>query len=100
MKHFFYISCLISLLTSQAYGADQTATDGDATINTPSAVPVSFDEVVEWVRHQHKSWQILDARSKHKESGLRYRFKLINGNGQVRIILIDPRNPNLGNLEQ
>ena len=73
--------------------------DNDNTAGNPAAVTVSFDEVVEQIR-QHKSWQILDARSNQKGSGFRYRFKLMNSSGQVRIILIDPKNPNLGYLEQ
>ncbi len=100
MKYLFYILCVNLLLTGHARGDDLTANDNAAAIGNSSALPISFNEVVERIRLRHKSWQILDARSKHKESGLRYRFKLINSNGQVRIILIDPRNPNLGNLEQ
>lgn len=100
MKYLFYIPCLILLLTGPARGDNPTANGVDAAVGNPSAVPVSFNEVVKRIRLRHKSWQILDARSKYKESGLRYRFKLINSNGQVRIILIDPRNLNLGNLEQ
>lgn len=97
MKYHFHILCSGLLLTGYAHGDDSMVNVDTAA--SPGAVPVSFNEVVEQIR-QHKSWQILDARSKQKESGLRYRFKLINSSGQVRIILIDPRNPNLGHLEQ
>ncbi len=101
MKYLFYIPCLVLLLTGSARGDEPTANDSEAAITDSSALPVSisFHEVVERIRRRHKSWHILDARSKHEESSLRYRFKLINSNGQVRILLIDPRNPNLGHLE-
>ena len=99
MKRHFYILWLVLLLTGYAHSNDSRANDDDDTVGNPIAVPVSFSEVVERIR-QHKSWQILDARSKQKKSGLCYRFKLINSSGQVRIILIDPRNPNLGYPEQ
>ncbi len=100
MKYSFYIPGLILLLAGQVHGNEPVANDSNAAIGNPSAIPVSFNEVVERIRIRHKSWQILDARSRYKESGLRYRFKLINSSGQVRIILIDPRNPNLEHLEQ
>ena len=87
------------LLAGYAGGNVSVANDNDNTAGNPAAVTVSFDEVVEQIR-QHKSWQILDARSNQKGSGFRYRFKLMNSSGQVRIILIDPKNPNLGYLEQ
>jgi len=100
LKYLFYILCVSLLLTGHARSDDSTANDNTAAISNSSALPVSFNEVVERIRLRHKSWQILDARSKHEESDLRYRFKLINSSGQVRILLIDPRNPNLGHLEQ
>ena len=100
MKHSFHILCLGLLLTGYAHSNDLMANDDDDTVGNPAAAAVSFNEVVEQIRRQHKSWHILDARSSRQESGLRYRFKLINSSGQVRIILIDPRNPNLGHLEQ
>ena len=101
MKSHFHNLSLILLLAGYAGGNVSVANDNDNdnTAGNPAAVTVSFDEVVEQIR-QHKSWQILDARSNQKGSGFRYRFKLMNSSGQVRIILIDPKNPNLGYLEQ
>ena len=101
MKSHFHNLSLVLLLAGYAGGNVSVANDNDNdnTAGNPAAVTVSFDEVVEQIR-QHKSWQILDARSKQKGSGFSYRFKLMNSSGQVRIILIDPKNPNLGYLEQ
>ena len=99
MKSNFHNLSLVLLLAGYAGGNVSVANDNDNAAGNPAAVTVSFDEVVEQIR-QHKSWQILDARSKQKGSGFRYRFKLMNSSGQVRIILIDPKNPNFGYLEQ
>ena len=99
MKSHFHNLSLVLLLAVYAGGNISVADDNDNTAANTAAVTVSFDEVVEQIR-QHKSWQILDARSKQKGSVSRYRFKLMNSSGQVRIILIDPKNPNLGYLEQ
>ncbi len=61
---------------------------------------VSIHEVAMKIR-QFKSWQILDASPRHQKSGVRYfRFKLLHSNGKVKIINIDPMNPNLRRLEK
>ena len=71
------------------------ALDGESASNKK----VSMDEVAMQIR-QFKSWQILDASSQKKESGLRYfRFKLLHNDGKVKVINIDPNNPNLRTLE-
>lgn len=58
-----------------------------------------MDEVARQIR-QFKSWQILDATPRQKESGYQYfRFKLLRDDGKVKIINIDPNNPNLRRLE-
>ena len=67
---------------------------------TKGATTVSMHEVARQIR-QYKTWQILDAASKQKASGNRYfRFKLLSSEGKVKIINIDPKNPNLRRLEQ
>ena len=81
----------IYLLNSPIAGA----LDGESASKTK----VSLDEVAMQIR-EFKSWQILDASSQKKESGLRYfRFKLLRNDGKVKIINIDPNNPNLRTLE-
>ncbi len=71
------------------------ALDGESASNKK----VSMDEVAMQIR-QFKSWQILDASSQKKESGLQYfRFKLLHNDGKVKVINIDPNNPNLRTLE-
>lgn len=63
------------------------------------APSVSMDEVARQIR-QLKSWQILEAQSKQEESGTQYfRFKLLRNDGKVKVINIDPNNPNLRRLE-
>jgi len=59
----------------------------------------SMDDVARMIRETRR-WQILEARSRKKGSVMRYRFKLISNSGQVKIISIDPKRPNLRTLEQ
>ena len=72
------------------------ALDGES-----SGVPsMSMDEVARQIR-QIKGWQILEAQSRKKDSGSQYfRFKLLRSDGKVKVINIDPNNPNLRRLEQ
>ncbi len=63
------------------------------------ATMVSIHEVAMQIR-RYKSWQILDASPRKKDTGRYYfRFKLLRNDGTVKIINIDPRNPNLRRLE-
>lgn len=61
--------------------------------------PTSIDDVARMIR-QKKKWQILEARPRREGSVTHYRFKLISNTGQVKIISIDPKRPNLRRLEQ
>jgi hypothetical protein len=92
LAHHFTVAVLIVLFFNSPLA---TALDGESA----SKDKVSMDEVAMQIR-QFKSWQILDASSQKKESGSRYfRFKLLHDNGKVKIINIDPNNPNLRRLE-
>lgn len=67
--------------------------------NNQGATTVSMHEIARQIR-QYTNWQILDASPRKRESGLPYfRFKLLRSNGKVKIINIDPRNPNFRHLE-
>ncbi|MBX2867142.1 MAG: hypothetical protein KTR18_00595 [Acidiferrobacterales bacterium] len=59
----------------------------------------SMDDVARMIR-QTRRWQILEAVPKKKGEKMRYRFKVINTTGKVKIISIDPLRPNLRKLEQ
>ena len=59
----------------------------------------SMDDVARMIR-QNKQWEILDARQRNKGNETRYRFKVINSTGKVKVINIDPKRPNLRKLEQ
>lgn len=59
----------------------------------------SMDDVARMIR-ENKQWQILEASPRQDGSVTRYRFKLINSTGKVKIISIDPKRPNLRRLEQ
>ncbi len=59
----------------------------------------SIDDVARMIR-QNKQWQILEVTPRQDGSVTRYRFKLINSTGKVKIISIDPKKPNLRRLEQ
>ena len=61
---------------------------------------ISMHDVAKKIR-QDNNWQILDAKPKEKKSGYKFfQFKVINKKGQVKVINIDPNNPNLRHLEQ
>jgi hypothetical protein len=67
--------------------------------NKQVTATVSIHEVAMQIR-RYKSWQILDASPRKKDTGIPYfRFKLLRSDGTVKIINIDPRNPNLRRLE-
>ncbi len=59
----------------------------------------SMDDVAKMIRKSSR-WQILEAVPKKKGEVMRYRFKLINSTGKVKIINVDPLRPNLRKLEQ
>ena len=59
----------------------------------------SIDDVARMIR-ENKKWQILEASPRQNGTVTRYRFKLINSTGKVKIISIDPKKPNLRRLEQ
>ena len=61
---------------------------------------VSMHEVAEQIRRT-ETWQILEARPRHRKSGYRFfQFKVINQRGQVKVIDVDPHNPSLRRLQQ
>ncbi len=61
---------------------------------------VSIQEVAEQIR-QYKRWEILDARPAKLESGGKVmKFKLLNKQGRVIIIHIDPHKPSFVRLEE
>ena len=71
------------------------ALDGQA-----QGAKVSMHDVAQKIR-QGNTWQILEAKPKQKKSGYKFfQFKVINKKGQVKVINIDPNNPNLRRLEQ
>lgn len=80
-----------------AHGLD--ANSGNKENHQLSVGTSSMDDVARMIR-QNKQWEILDARQRHKGSETRYRFKVINNTGKVKVINIDPRRPNLRKLEQ
>jgi len=83
---------LLSLMTGNNTGF---ALEG----NKQGTVTVSIHEVAMQIR-RYKSWQILDASPRKKDTGTPYfRFKLLRSDGTVKIINIDPNNPNLRRLE-
>jgi len=68
-------------------------------VNSKAAKTTSIDEIAQQIR-QYKNWQILDASPRKKKSGISYfRFKLLKNDGTVKIINIDPTQPNLRRLE-
>lgn len=88
------ISVLLAAAVSMGSSASY-ALDGESV----STSKVSMHEVAMQIR-QYKSWQILNASPRQKESGYQYfRFKLLRSDGKVKIINIDPNNPNLRRLE-
>lgn len=58
----------------------------------------SMDDVARMIR-QKKRWQILEATPHQSGGVVHYRFKVINKTGKVKVINIDPRQPNLRRLE-
>ena len=74
----------------------------DSNSSGPSNNPtiVTIHEVA-WQIRQNKNWQILEASPRKRASGYQYfRFKLLRHDGKVKVINIDPLNPNLRKLEQ
>lgn len=93
LKKYRYI--LVILIFHLGFANQANALDGQSA----SKNKVSMHEVAVQIR-QFKSWQILDASPQKKKSGYQYfRFKLLHNNGKVKIINIDPNNPNLRTLE-
>ena len=85
------LAMLLGAASSACYALDGESATG---------AKMSMHEVAMQIR-QYKSWQILNASSVQKASGHQYfRFKLLRSDGKVKIINIDPNNPNLRTLEQ
>ncbi len=91
------IRCIIILLLAAVSISNNFSHALDA--DNQGAATVSIHEVAQQIR-QYKSWQILDASPRKKTTGILYfRFKLLGQGGKVKIINIDPDNPNLRRLE-
>lgn len=90
-------TAIVLLLSVYTGGSNLVlAFDGEKSASTE----ISIHEVARQIR-QYKSWQILDASPKKKPTGIQYfRFKLLHNNGMVKVINIDPLNPNLRRLEK
>lgn len=90
------VVALVALAPAMALDANAQSSQGDQSqqSNNPS-----MDDVARMIR-QKKRWQILEATPQQDGSGLRYRFKVINKTGKIKVITIDPRQPNLRRLEQ
>lgn len=96
----FVISAVTALLMSMLTPA--SALDANAQSNNgkkKNGQGTSIDDVARMIR-ENKKWQILEASPRQNGTVTRYRFKLINSTGKVKIISIDPKKPNLRRLEQ
>ena len=59
----------------------------------------SVDDVARQI-NQRRQWRILSAEPMVEDEKTLYRFKLLNKKrGRVRVIIIDPNNPDLKNLD-
>lgn len=60
----------------------------------------SVDEIARQIRQQPQ-WRILAAEPVVEDSKMMYRFKLLDkGRGRVKVIVIDPENPDLEQFHQ
>ena len=88
-----WFTSVMSAMLYPALALDANAQSGETEYMS------SMDDVAKMIR-QKSGWQILDARSRTQGSVTWYRFKLISKKGRVKIIRIDPAEPNLRLLEQ
>lgn len=67
---------------------------------SPQAITVGLHEMAKKIR-RYESWRILGAQPKKEASGnWHFRFKLLRSDGTIKVIYIDPRNPDFKRLEQ
>ena len=91
------VFALALVCSHAAIALDANANSGNGGVNGVSHA--SMDDVARMIR-RNKNWEILDARSRQNGDETRYRFKLINSTGKVKIIQVDPRSPSLKKLDQ
>ena len=66
-------------------------------VNSPTNAEI--DDIANQIRGK-SGWQILDARTQKNASGnFLFRFKLLSKKGMVKVIFVDPRNPDLRELK-
>lgn len=59
----------------------------------------SVDEVTRMIR-ERGDWKVLSAQTtKDKKGRTKYRFKLLHGDGRVKVLAVDPRSPDFGKLK-
>ena len=103
-KFHFNVACtllgVVLLLPDTSGALDANANSGNgANGNSNGVTHASMDDVARMIR-RNKNWEILDARSRQNGNETRYRFKLIDSTGKVKIIQVDPRKPSLQKLDQ
>lgn len=95
------VLAVASMLAAGTASAQTAGVQGGGTQEGYSrSVHIATMEDVARMIRGHTQWEILDAKPRQRGSEMRYRFKLINSTGRVRIISIDPENPNLRKLQQ
>ena len=58
----------------------------------------SVDEVARMIRE--RGWKVLSSQQVKDDRGrVRYRFKLLHGDGRVKVLSVDPRAPALDSLK-
>jgi hypothetical protein len=95
----FVISTVTALLMSMLTPANALDANAQSNNGKKNGQAASIDDVARMIR-ENKKWQILEASPRQNGTVTRYRFKLINSTGKVKIISIDPKKPNLRRLEQ
>jgi hypothetical protein len=88
--------CVVLGVPGAVFALDANGGNGN---NGSTMGAVTMDDVARMIRRT-KNWEILDARPRQKGNETRYRFKLINSTGKVKIINVDPRKPSLKKLDQ
>lgn len=67
---------------------------------SPQAITVGLHEMAKQIR-RYESWRILGAQPRRRASGYwMFRFKMLRNDGTIKVIYIDPKNPDFKRLEQ
>ncbi len=89
--------CIFAVAATVACGA--VAHDPDQE-ESPQVVTAGLHEMAKRIR-RYESWRILGAQPRKRASGYWYfRFKMLRDDGTIKVIYIDPRNPDFKRLEQ